>query len=44
MSLGCKEIVAGAVTLLLVLGAVVSNWSSLTTSLTTFIIRSDLPD
>ena len=45
MSLRCKEILAGAVALLLVLvAAVVSNWSSLTSSFTTSIIRSDLDD
>jgi len=45
MSLGCKEILAGAVALLLVLvAAVVSNWSSPTSSFTTSIIRSDLAD
>jgi hypothetical protein len=45
MSLRCKEILAGAGALLLVLGAaVVSNWSSLMSSFTTSIIRSDLTD
>jgi hypothetical protein len=45
MSLRCKEILAGAVALLLVLvAAVVSNGSSLTSSFTTSLIRSDLAD
>ncbi len=40
-----KDILAGAVALLVVLVvAVVSNWSSLTSSITTSIIRSDLAD
>jgi hypothetical protein len=44
MSLRCK-VLAGAGALLLVLVAgVVSNWSSLTSAITTPIIRSDLAD
>ena len=40
-----KDILAGAVALLAVLVvAVVSNWSSITSSITTSIIRSDLAD
>jgi hypothetical protein len=40
-----KDILAGAVALLVVLVvAVESNWSSLTSSITTSIIRSDLAD
>jgi hypothetical protein len=43
MSLSRKDIAAGAVALLVVLVvAVVPNWSSLTSSFTNFIIRSDL--
>jgi hypothetical protein len=45
MSLSRKDILAGAVALRLVLvAAVVSNWSSLTSAITTSIIRNDLAD
>ena len=45
MGLSRKDILAGSGALLLVLvAAVVSNWSSLTSSITTSIIRSDLTD
>jgi hypothetical protein len=45
MGLSRKDILAGAGALLLVLvAAVVSNWSSITSSLTASIIRSDLAD
>jgi hypothetical protein len=45
MSLSRKDILAGAVALLLVLVvAAVSNWSSLTSSITTSNIRSDVAD
>jgi hypothetical protein len=45
MGLSRKDILAGTVALLVVLvAAVVSNWSSLTASLTTSIIHSDLAD
>jgi hypothetical protein len=46
MSLRRKDILASAVALLLVLlmAAVVSNWSPLTSAITTSIIRNDLAD
>jgi hypothetical protein len=45
MGLSRKDILAGAVALLVVLvAAVVSNWSSITSSITTAHIRSDLAD